>query len=368
MAYTFYAEDTEFGVATGDNVGAGDGVSTFDGRPAETTDLVVTSHADDTDPRLFEVGETYTLSFSGPGGTTLNDAVVVRSDVLDGNQGVIVFEGTNPAGQTVQVAWAPNVDVEGWYEAGIDEGATMGFYNTDQSAGDYRFACFAQGTEIRTPGGSTPVEALRQGDAVLTRDHGAQPVLWHSASTVPGIGRAAPVTIARDVFGGDAALTLSAQHRVLVRSPAAALAFWAGDVLVPVKALVDGQRITRCSAGRMRYHHLLFERHEIICANGVWCESLLLGDFLPETIGPAAQADFEAMFGGPMPRQPVMPAARPILRAKEAAVLRAGLGLGARDIGNPAPPGLFRAAPGHAPPGYSHQRSIRAISASDQPK
>jgi hypothetical protein len=162
---------------------------------------------------------------------------------------------------------------------------------------------------------------------------------------VPGIGRAAPVSIAPGVFGEGGALTLSAQHRVLVQSPAAALAFGHDEVLVPIKALVDGQRIRRNTAGLMRYHHLLFEHHEIILANGVWCESLLLGDHLPETIGPGARAEFEAEFGGAMPDMPVMPAARRILRVKEAPVLRAALGLDSHDRSQ-SPPSFFLVQPG----------------------
>ena len=341
MAFTFFAEDNEFAVSTGSNVNSGGGTSGFDDPPSSSRDLQITSHPDDTNPRLFEVGETYSLSFSDGDITTLNDDTVIRSDILSGNQGAVVFEGTDQDGALVQVVWSPNFDLEGWYDNVVSSGGRAGFYNTDRVAEDYGFACFTHGTHIRTPGGTAAVETLRPGDLVLTRDHGPQPLLWHSRSIVPGIGRAAPVTIAPNVFGEGAALTLSAQHRVLVQSPVAALAFGQDEVLVPIKALVDGKRIRRNTAGLMRYHHLLFEHHEIIMANGVWCESLLLGDHLPETIGPAARAEFEAHFGGPMPAFPAVPAARRILRVKEAPVLRAALGLAAHDRSQPPPSFLF---------------------------
>jgi hypothetical protein len=38
--------------------------------------------------------------------------------------------------------------------------------------------CFVTGTRIATPGGARPVETLAPGDLVMTRDHGAQPLLW----------------------------------------------------------------------------------------------------------------------------------------------------------------------------------------------
>lgn len=51
------------------------------------------------------------------------------------------------------------------------------------SADELRF-CFLSGTLIATPDGEVPVETLRAGDLVLTRDHGAQPLVWTSHSAV----------------------------------------------------------------------------------------------------------------------------------------------------------------------------------------
>ena len=79
MPFTFYAEDTEFAASTGDNVNSGNGTSTFDYPPTSTKNLVITSQADDDDPRLFDLGDVYTLSFQGNGGTTIENATVIRS-------------------------------------------------------------------------------------------------------------------------------------------------------------------------------------------------------------------------------------------------------------------------------------------------
>mgnify|MGYP003561850666 FL=1 len=38
--------------------------------------------------------------------------------------------------------------------------------------------CFANGTRIATPRGERPVEDIRPGDRVMTRDNGPQPVRW----------------------------------------------------------------------------------------------------------------------------------------------------------------------------------------------
>lgn len=44
--------------------------------------------------------------------------------------------------------------------------------------------CFLAGTLIATPSGEVPVETLRAGDLVLTRDHGPQPLVWATSSRI----------------------------------------------------------------------------------------------------------------------------------------------------------------------------------------
>ena len=63
--------------------------------------------------------------------------------------------------------------------------------------GLWRAAAYEERCHVAVPGGLCPVGALRSGDRVLTRDAGAQPVRWIGASTLPGIGRAAPIRFAR---------------------------------------------------------------------------------------------------------------------------------------------------------------------------
>ncbi|WP_417524405.1 hypothetical protein [Marinovum sp.] len=108
MPFNFNAVDTQFATATGAHVGTGDDRSHFDGPPSETTGLTITSHDGDSDPRLFEVGETYSVSYIGPNGpVTIANAVVMRSDAapVDGSTsttptdaGVIVLSGLDQNG------------------------------------------------------------------------------------------------------------------------------------------------------------------------------------------------------------------------------------------------------------------------------
>ncbi len=52
-------------------------------------------------------------------------------------------------------------------------------YNTSSDSYEYRSTsvpCFVEGTLIATPNGELPIELLKIGDGVLTKDNGAQPI------------------------------------------------------------------------------------------------------------------------------------------------------------------------------------------------
>lgn len=343
MAFTFYGQDNEFAASTGDNVNSGDGTSTFDYPPTSTANLVVTSHSDDDDARLFEVGDVYSLSFIGNGGTSIENATVIRSDPLSGNEGAIVFEGLNPQGELVQVVWSPNFDLESWYFNNFDAGGSPGFYTTDQNAETYRFACFARGSLIDTIAGPRPVEDLKAGDLVETVDHGPQPLLWVASSTVPGLGRGAPVTICAGVLGATSALTVSPQHRVLISDPRCAVYFDAPEVLIPATFLVDGTAVRRQNTQPIAYYHLLFERHEVVRSHGVRSESLLLGDDMSGVMNEQARAAFEQACDATFPTNQCYKPARHILKRHEAPLVRKLLRLGQHDY-SAKTPGILYAA------------------------
>ncbi|WP_299704436.1 Hint domain-containing protein [uncultured Tateyamaria sp.] len=343
MSFTFYAEDNEFAASTGSNVNAGGDTSTFDYPPTSTKNLIITSHADDDEPRLFEVGETYSLSFGGNGGTTLEDATVIRSDTLYENEGAVVFEGTNPQGETVQVVWSPNFDLEEWYFDNFSGGQSPGFYTYDRVDGDYGFACFVSGTLIDTVSGPKPVEQIVPGDLVPTKDGNVEPVLWAARSMVPGLGRAAPITLDAGVLGARSPVVVSPQHRVLISDPRCDAHFGVPEVFVAAGHLVDGQRVRRESRKLVTYHHLLFEAHEVICSDGLHSESLLLGDDMRGVMSKSAHRQFQADLGGCFPARRAQVMARHALRKRDAPLIRQWLGLQPSDS-TAQPPSFFYAA------------------------
>lgn len=194
--------------------------------------------------------------------------------------------------------------------------------NTDVAFLDLNIACFTEGTMIAVPGGEAAVERLAPGDVVLTRDHGPQALRWVGRTVRWAEGADAPVEIAAGTLGAHGTLRLSPCHRVLVAGPWAELLFGEAEVLVKAKHLVDGQAVRVVEGGCVTYLHLLFDRHEVVVANGLPCESYFPG---PLTLGSFdAEAREEVLRLFPALREDAAgygPLARMEVKGREAAVL-----------------------------------------------
>lgn len=114
-------------------------------------------------------------------------------------------------------------------------------------------ACFCHGTQILTPEGPRPVETLRVGGLVRTRDHGAQRIRWTSPVELGPQGLAQqphlhPIRIAAGALG-DATpaedLLVSPRQRVVVRSSVARSLFGLEEVLVSARHLLGLPGITQ---------------------------------------------------------------------------------------------------------------------------
>lgn len=156
--------------------------------------------------------------------------------------------------------------------------------------------CFGRGARILTERGEVPVEELREGDMVATEDHGPQPLRAVLSRIVAAEGAFAPVVFAPGAIGNRRELVLSPQHRVLVAGAALELLFGAQEVLVPALAMVDGRSVTRREGGEVEYFHLVFDRHEIIFADGTRTESLHVGPGALDSLSPAGRLELLRLF------------------------------------------------------------------------
>jgi len=133
--------------------------------------------------------------------------------------------------------------------------------------------CFVRGSLILTEAGEIAVEDLRVGDKVSTLDNGFQEIRWVGSRTVKAVGEVAPILIKKDTLGNSKDLYVSPWHRMLISGWRAELLFGETEVLVAAKHLINDDTIHAKEGGEVEYFHILFDRHEIIYANGSPSES-----------------------------------------------------------------------------------------------
>lgn len=140
--------------------------------------------------------------------------------------------------------------------------------------------CFTAGTRIATPKGAVPVETLKPGDKVLTRDNGFQPIKWVgsralTANAMKANPKLRPVRFAPGAFANAEPVLFSQQHGVLMR-----------DVGAGKEYLVRAVHLAKLKGGAVRiaegiksitYVHLLFDAHQIVLSDGIWSESFYPG-------------------------------------------------------------------------------------------
>ena len=194
--------------------------------------------------------------------------------------------------------------------------------------------CFVAGTWIDTPHGARPIEDLRAGDLVLTRDHGPQPLRWIGARHISqqhdeNYEKLRPIRVLKDSFGPGVPgrdLLVSPMHRMLVRDPLAALLFGQEEILCAAKLLINGRNIYRDSARETSYYHMLFDDHQVVTSNDCASES-----FYPGRVGLSAfEAQSREEVFSLFPELRTMPetygkTARYTLRAYEAKLLSRAL-------------------------------------------
>ena len=173
------------------------------------------------------------------------------------------------------------------------------FSNTDG------FVCFTRGTLITTSRGEVAVQDLCAGDMVLTMDDGYQPIRWIgsrklSAPELSCNPKLRPIRISAGAMGLNLPqqdLVVSRQHRMLVNSRISERMFDTAEVLVSAIILcaMPGIYVDE-DVKQVEYFHMLFERHQVVYANGTPSESLFTGPEALKTLTPAAREEVETLF------------------------------------------------------------------------
>ena len=157
---------------------------------------------------------------------------------------------------------------------------------------------------ITLPSGlQRPIDKLKTGEKVLTRDHGGQEIRWIGKATMRARGAFAPVVISAGTLGNLGDLAVSPHHRVFVYQQGDDRLGDTAALFIQAKHLIDGNRVTRREGGFVDYYFLIFDRHEVIYAEGIPSESLMINDAtisnLPPEIARAVDAHLPGLRHAP---------------------------------------------------------------------
>ncbi|WP_456320286.1 Hint domain-containing protein [Paracoccus liaowanqingii] len=278
--------DRLYGGAGNDTLIGGDGADTLTGGAGnDVFHYTVDGHVDTiTD---FNAGNTGTLDDGDPTNNDFIDLSMyyqnlsqLRADFAD--DGILNQSNTtNLAGRSLSYDGKESLLVNG--SGGI---AFLDTEVEDFTAENTGVTCFTRGTRILTPRGEVAIEDLAQGDLAVTLDAGAQPILWigHrtlSADKLKARPHLQPVRIPASTLGRGLPhrdLTVSPQHRILIRSRIAERMFGQVEVLVAAKHLVGTEGIAVIDDRRpVDYWHVMFKTHQVIRSEGATTESLFTG-------------------------------------------------------------------------------------------
>ena len=225
-----------------------------------------------------------TIGTIGGFGGTISSVTAGDEIIVQGTS--IASDSFDPATHVLTLFDAGNATIGALQLGALVDGATL---LANGTGGIGVAPCFVAGTRISTERGEVAVEDLRIGDRVQVvaqrplpgpapRSAGglgrgpAQPVIWIGHRTVdcarhPQPRKVWPVRIEAGAFGPGRPL------RELWLSPDHAL--YIGDVLIPVKHLINGGSIAQVAIDEVTYYHVELPRHAVVLAEGLAAESYL---------------------------------------------------------------------------------------------
>ncbi|MEP5155404.1 Hint domain-containing protein [Planktotalea sp.] len=245
--------------------------------------------------------ETVTIN-GGAAGTTLSNpyAIDVNFTDINGDPHVETF-----------FFFYTTASPAGWYfvpapGSAFSVGATLGTYQGHTTGWTYSsIVCFAEGTKIDTYEGPRAVETLKAGMRVAVAD-GEYATLRLNLKSAVGQSQMRtqenlrPVRISAGALGIGLPrrdLLVSRQHRMQVSSPIARRMFDAPDVLIAAIRLTELPGIyvdERVEA--LNYYHLVFDRHQIVYAEGAPAESFYTGREAIAALDPEARGEILTLF------------------------------------------------------------------------
>ncbi|WP_299725243.1 Hint domain-containing protein [uncultured Tateyamaria sp.] len=272
-------------------------VFTFDGSAAQNVTLDDTSGSVDTFEDDQSGGHTITDGaglVSNGNGVEAESIIRIRALDIDGSETGPIIELTvfSQNGVTGNV-WGFATDTA--LQDGVSYVKVSGSNIGSTGYNDF-IPCFGPDTLIDMATGHRRVGDIRVGDAVMTLEHGPQPVRWIGRTTVRGYGALAPVRIAPGALGNDTELTVSQEHRMYFDDDLSEYLFGSGRVLIAAKHLCGLPEVSIAPCPAIEYTHFMFDRHQIVFANGVPSESFFLSELSMKGLSPGPMDELLSLF------------------------------------------------------------------------
>lgn len=236
-------------------------------------------------------------------------------------------EAQNPGG-SLNIVYDSNPENGTVYfrDGGGDITGTMRFEEIENV-----IPCFTPGTMIATPKGERPVEELREGDQIISRDNGIQEIRWIGQKTLNArdltlAPHLKPILVRQGALGHglpERDMLVSPNHRLLVANDRTALYFDEHEVLAAAKHLVNNRGISVLNTLGTTYVHFMFDQHEVVLSNGAWTESFQPGDYTLQGMGNSQRNEIFELFPELRSKEGLegYTAARKTLKRHEAALL-----------------------------------------------
>lgn len=250
----------------------------------------------------------------GQGGGSITDDDQTNNDFVDlsafyNSTTLAAWNAANPDNQYDKVLDWLRAD---YADGVLDQAGGLRIRNGDGDLVDPGFlnsettnVCFTTGTKIATPKGPVAIEHLRVGDLVETADHGACPIRWIGSSRVGSLSLAnnpkqRPIRIRVGALGRglpQADLLVSPQHRILVQSRILERMVGAKEGLVAAKHLLGMPGVEVADdVTVVTYWHFMFDRHEIVFAEGAAAESLFTGPVALKSVSAESRDEILSLF------------------------------------------------------------------------
>ncbi len=284
--------------ASGFNIQLQEEEAEADDHASETIGYIAIQGGNGTDSGSATTGTTSSTTNSiGLGDTFINGITVAETQTIN---------GPDTARVSIDGGDASSVDVS-MQEEQSQDGETG---HITETVGVVTFEaglilCFVPGCKISTPTGPVDVVDLKAGDLVITKDNGLRPIGWIGGKRVTKTRQMvaphlAPIHIKAGSLGDGlpmADMKVSPQHRILMSDYKSRLYFGHEEVFVPAKTLINDTDIRQVSQyEETYYYHIMFDKHEVIYANGVETESLHPGHLAKDGLDGKARDELFEIF------------------------------------------------------------------------